>query len=107
MTLGAVSFFLLPLCALVSIPAQAQTGPWTTSLRGSWVQTGPAAQGDLTLAGRDNTAEIVVARDETAAVRQAADFLAGDIEKISGYRPPVVNTPSGDRVAIQIGRAHV
>jgi len=43
-----------------------------------------------------------VGDDEKAAVHRAAEFLAGDIEKISGYRPPVVKTPGGDRVAIRL-----
>jgi len=91
-----ISCFLLALCA------SAQTAPWTTPLRGSWVQTGPAATGDVTLAAKDSASEIVVGDGENAAVHQAAEFLAGDIEKISGYRPPVVKTPGGDRVAIRL-----
>jgi hypothetical protein len=66
------------------------------------VQTGPAATGDVTLAAKDSASEIVVGDGENAAVHQAAEFLAGDIEKISGYRPPVVKTPGGDRVAIRL-----
>ncbi|SPE29776.1 conserved exported hypothetical protein [Candidatus Sulfopaludibacter sp. SbA6] len=89
-----IPYFLMALCALAS----AQTAPWTTTLRGSWVQTGPPAQGDLTLAA----SEVVVSDGESSAVHQAAEFLAGDIEKISGYRPPVVKTPSGDRVGIRL-----
>ena len=94
--------FLLALCALTSSLAIAQTAPWTISLRGSWVQTGPPAQGDVTLAGGDRASEVVVSDDENAAVHQAAEFLAGDIEKISGYRPPVVKAPSGDRVSLRL-----
>jgi hypothetical protein len=93
---------LLTLCALGSNRASAQTAPWTTSLRGSWVRTGPAAQGDVTLAAKDSVSEIVVGDDENSAVRQAAEFLAGDIEKISGYKPPVVKTPSGNRASIRL-----
>jgi hypothetical protein len=54
------------------------------------------------LAGRDGASEVVVSDDENAAVHQAAEFLAGDIEKISGYKPLVVKTPSGDRVSIRL-----
>jgi hypothetical protein len=43
----------------------------------------------------------VVADDENSAVRQAAEFLAGDIEKISGYRLAVAKTP-GDGVNIRL-----
>lgn len=56
----------------------------------------------MTLAGREGVGQIVVADDENAAVHQAAEFLAGDIEKISGHRPPVVKTASDDRVNIRL-----
>lgn len=98
----SVPYLFLLLCALFPIHTSAQNRPWTTSLRGSWVQTGPAAQGDLILASRDSTAEIVIASNENSAVKQAAEFLAGDIEKISGKRPPVVDSPNGDRVSIRL-----
>ena len=92
---------LLTLCAFVSSRASAQTAPWTAPLRGSWVQTGPAAQGDVVLAAKDGTSQIVVGDDENAAVHQAAEFLAGDIEKIGGHRPQIVKAP-GDRVNIRL-----
>jgi len=97
-----IPYFLLALCALACSLASAQTAPWTTPLRGSWVQTGPPAQGDVILAGRDRASEVVVSDDENSAVHPAAEFLAGDIEKISGYRPRVVKTPGGDRVSIRL-----
>jgi len=97
-----VAYLVLALCAFPSIRAAAQTSPWTSALRGSWVQTGPAAAGDLILAGKDATSEIVVGDDENTAVHQAAVFLAGDIERISGHMPPVVKAPSGDRVSIRL-----
>jgi hypothetical protein len=93
----ALTCFLLGFCGLAS----AQTAPWTEPLRGSWVQTGPVAAGDVTLAGRGVASRIVVADDENTAVRQAAEFLAADIEKISGYRPAVAKTP-GDGVNIRL-----
>ena len=98
----AILYFLPALCALSSGRAWAQNSPWSTPLRGSWVRTGAAAPGDVILAGRDATCQIVVADDENAAVHQAAGFLAADIEKISGYRPPVVNLPAGGRVHIRL-----
>src|SRR5258708_4134105 len=90
--IGSIPYFLVGLCA------SAQTAPWTTPVRGSWVQTGTPAQGDVRLAG----SEIVVSDDENSAVHQAAEFLAGDIEKISGHKPPIVKTPGGDRVNIRL-----
>jgi hypothetical protein len=46
--------------------------------------------------------EIVVARNEASPVQQAAEFLAADIEKISGTKPRVVDTPNLDRVNIRL-----
>jgi hypothetical protein len=85
-------------CFLLAFGASAQTAPWTTTLRGSWVQTGAAGSGDVSLTG----CEIVVADDENSAVRQAAEFLAGDLEKISGHRPAIVKTASGDKAGIRL-----
>jgi hypothetical protein len=56
----------------------------------------------VTLAGKGAPSRIVVSDDENAAVRQAAEFLAGDIEKISGYRPAVAKTPGGDGANIRL-----
>jgi hypothetical protein len=85
----ALAILLLCVCGLAS----AQTIPWTSVLRGSWVQTGPVAAGDVTLAARGGAARIVVSDAENSAVHQAAEFLAGDIEGISGYRPAVADAP--------------
>src|SRR5690349_3210567 len=83
---------LVALC--LSLDVAAAQASWTTPLRGSWVQTGTLAQGDVILAGRDGAAQIVVGDNENAAVHQAAEFLAGDIAKISGRRPSIETTPS-------------
>jgi len=98
----ASAFISVALGALFAPFCAAQTAPWTVALRGSWVQTGPAATGDVTLAGRGSASRIVVADDENSAVHQAAEFLAGDIENISGYRPPIVNAPAAGRVNIRL-----
>ena len=74
----------LALCIVACTLASSQTVPWTTALRGSWVQTGPRAPGDVLLAGRDRVSEVVVGDNENSAVHQAAEFLAGDIQRISG-----------------------
>ena len=39
--------------ALIAAPGLAQNAPWTSVLRGSWVETGSAAAGDVMLASRD------------------------------------------------------
>jgi len=91
-----IPFFLLAASAV------AQNGPWTGQLRGSWVETGPAAAGDVTLASKDTVCQIVVADDENMAVHQAAQFLADDIERISGLRPALVKTASDDKVNVRL-----
>jgi hypothetical protein len=54
------------------------------------------------LASSDSGAEIVVGPAELLNVRQAATFLAGDIEAISGYRPAIVATPTSGRTSIRL-----
>jgi len=92
MILRSLAFILFSSLAL------AQTEPWTTPLRGSWIQSETPAAGDVSLAG----SEIVVAGTENSAVKQAAQFLAGDIEKISGHKPAIVGTATAGRTAIHM-----
>jgi hypothetical protein len=95
MALAAVFVFVLPLVALAQ--------EWTEPVRGSWVRAQGAPQaGDVVLASNGEGCEIVVAASEHTAVKQAALFLAGDIEKISGYKPPIVDIPTGRRVVIHL-----
>jgi hypothetical protein len=54
------------------------------------------------LASQGSGAEIVVGAAEPLNVRQAATFLAGDIETISGYRPPLVATPTPGKTSIRL-----
>ena len=89
---------LIP-CLFVLGAATAQTAPWAGALRGSWVRTGPLESGDVVL---DSATQIAVASDENSAVRQAAAFLAGDIEKISSHRPAIVAAPAADRPVIHL-----
>src|SRR5947207_5472215 len=97
--------YLTPLVlagSLVPAVGAAQAEPWAAPVRGSWVRTGLAARGDVVLASRDSGAEIVVGAAENLNVRQAAVFLAGDIETISGYRPPIVTIPTTGRTSIRL-----
>src|SRR5689334_9128859 len=84
------------------LPLAAQTGPWTGAVRGSWVQTSAPGAGDVTLTSSNITAQIVVADDENLAVHQAAQFLAGDIEKISGHKPAVVASATPGSATIHL-----
>ncbi len=89
--------------ALVLGQLSASAQEWTAPVRGSWARTGgPAVPGEVVLAAPGGGCELVVDPHEPSAVRQAAEFLAGDIEKLSGYRPPMVVAPSGQRVAVRL-----
>ena len=73
---------------MVCGPASAQQ--WTDHVRGSWVAD-PAAhdKNNVVLVDGESVCDIVVADTENSAVKQAATFLAGDIEAISGKRPKI------------------
>ena len=87
---------------LCLLSGNAYAQQWSEPVRGSWVRAdGRAQDGDVTLAQNGSGCEIVVGGDEHSAVTQAAAFLATDIERISGYKPPIVSMPSGGRVAIR------
>jgi len=91
---------LMALCIAFPIAASAQE--WSRPVRGSWVRSGAAQPGDVILAGNGADCEIVVAANENSAVRQAAIFLAGDIEKITGYKPPILTQPGGQRATVRL-----
>jgi len=92
----------IALC-IFALPLMVFAQEWTGPVRGSWVRAdGTAQAGEVVLVRDGNACEIVVAADENTAVKQAANFLAGDIEKISGARPPIVAKPTGQRVAIRL-----
>ncbi len=99
---GWMTAMLLLACSLVPTGGAAQTDPWGAPVRGSWLRTGPAALGDVVLVSGRSGAEIVVGASENLNVRQAATFLAGDIETISGYRPPIVATPTAGKTSIRL-----
>src|SRR5207244_524875 len=89
--------YLAPLAlagSLVPAGSAAQADPWAAPVRGSWVRTGPAARGHVVLASHDSGAEIVVGGAENLNLRQAAGFLAGQIEASSGIPPPRRHTPT-------------
>src|SRR5262249_58528428 len=64
--------------------------------------TAQSDPGDVALAGNGDGCEIVVSSDEHSAVHQAATFLADDIERISGYKPPIVSQPTGQRATVRL-----
>ncbi|MCA1574676.1 MAG: glycosyl hydrolase 115 family protein, partial [Acidobacteria bacterium] len=97
-------FLAAIICALLSgfLYESATAQEWSPPVRGSWVRDGAAQAGDVVLVDRKAGCEIIVLETEHSAVKQAAAFLAADIEKISGFKSQVVSTPSGRRVAIHL-----
>lgn len=68
---------------------------WTEKVRGSWIRNEAVQAGDVVLADQNKICEIVVGEKEASNVRQAAVFLAADIEKISGIKPAIVKSANG------------
>lgn len=92
-------FRRLVLLAATAIAALAQQTPWTgPPLRGAWVRTASPAPNDVNL----SNAQVVVAANEPANVRQAAEFLASDLEKITGRKPEIAATAAPGRVTIRL-----
>src|SRR5215510_13507181 len=85
-----------------TVLAAQSAATWSAPLRGSWVQTGSVVSGDVTLATGASACDIVVGANEGSNVKQAAAFLAGDIERISGQRPAIIEQPTEGRVAIHL-----
>jgi hypothetical protein len=90
----------VPVVLLAASAAMGQE--WSGPVRGSWVRQGDLQAGDVVLGAGNDAAEIVVAPAEHSAVKQAAEFLAGDIEKITGAHPPIVSAATGRVVAIHL-----
>ena len=88
------------LLAILVLPVAAQE--WSAPVRGSWVQAGAAAPGDVVLYGNGTRCEIVVEPEAHSAILRAATVLAGDIERITGYRPPVTSTGTEGATQIRI-----
>lgn len=71
--------------------------------RGSWVANpGSPANGNVPLVTPAAKGTVVIPDDAHSAVKQAASFLAADIEKISGYKPDIVNSAPANNVAIHL-----
>lgn len=71
-------------------------------IRGSWIRKGKIQDGDVILSQNSKVCQIVVTPGENSAVQQAAQFLANDIEKISGSRPSIVRKSDGKYSAIHL-----
>ncbi|MHC4743171.1 MAG: glycosyl hydrolase 115 family protein, partial [Planctomycetota bacterium] len=70
--------------------------PGTVFARGvqEFVTTSCSA-GDVKLVWEDLVADVYVSRAETSAVRNAARLFVEDVERVSGRKPAVKNSPTG------------
>lgn len=75
---------------------------WREPLRGAWVGDERAPETGIVLASNGTGSEIVVSAGENSVVRQASAFLSADIEKISGFAPLIVSSPSRAPVRIRL-----
>jgi hypothetical protein len=78
---------------------------WSSPVRGSWVREGEKQDGDVVLVDESGACDIIVGDNEDSAVKQAAAFLAGDIEKIAGRRPAIVARSVDARREIHLSTA--
>ncbi|MDV6167142.1 glycosyl hydrolase 115 family protein [Flavobacterium sp. DG1-102-2] len=90
------------LCFVQLSNAQSKKTAWDKTLRGAWIQDDQQGVKDVILAGNGKVCEIVVGKNENSAVRQAAEFLAGDLEKICGSKPKIVESASKNAVSIRL-----
>jgi len=98
----SVICLITQLCFVSLSNAQSKQSAWDESLRGAWVQNDKPVAKDVVLAGNGKVCEIVVGKSENSAVKQAAEFLAGDIEKICGSKPKMVQEGSKSVVSIRL-----
>ncbi|QBG47009.1 hypothetical protein EGM51_06225 [Verrucomicrobia bacterium S94] len=94
MTKRCTLLFLL----ILTLTSWAQE--WNAPVRGSWI-----ADTGLTLVGKDRVADIVVSPDAHSCVKQAAKFLASDIEKITGQKPDIVPKVRNNKPFIRLATA--
>ena len=83
----------LLICALFGTPIFAQR----IVLKSSF------GSGDFPLVHQDKAATIIASSEDTKVAQIAAAHLAGDIEKVTGEKPPLKNTPEPTDTAVIIG----
>ncbi|MEP6663156.1 MAG: glycosyl hydrolase 115 family protein, partial [Verrucomicrobiota bacterium] len=88
---------------LCQLPLRAQS--WTETVRGSWVREGETQNGDVTLYDGKTICDIEVRPEENSAVKQAATFLAGDIERLTGDKPAIVERAIVGHITIHLSTA--
>jgi hypothetical protein len=94
---------MLTLCVVLSCVLPATAQEWSGPVRGSWARQGEAKDGDINLSDDAGLkCEIVVGPAPASPVRQASEFLAGDIEKLTGHRPAITAVASGAGAAIHL-----
>lgn len=82
------------------LPGKSKTN-WNTR-RGSWIRKEAAEAGDIVLAAPGKACQIVMNDKEHSAVKQAASFLAKDIQKISGHTPALSTAAKTGITSMQV-----
>ncbi|MFK7915227.1 MAG: glycosyl hydrolase 115 family protein [Pseudomonadales bacterium] len=92
---------LIVLLVAVMIPALAGAKLSEQSRRGAWLAS-TEAESALTLVRPGQRADIVLSPSAHSAVRQAALFLAADIEKMTGQKPAIVTQATPGKPSIRL-----
>ena len=95
---------LIVILVVLFSAAHASAQAWTGRVRGSWVND-PHDPAGVVLASPLGVCAIVVAPTEQPCVKQAAVFLAGDIERLTGKRPPILDKPDEHGGIIRLATA--
>ncbi|MFK7863816.1 MAG: hypothetical protein AB8B95_06255 [Pseudohongiellaceae bacterium] len=75
-------------CCILFFQTLLHAQSWDQIKRGAWLGEADSAE-NLVLVNDRFVADIVISPEAHSAVRQAAEFLAADIEKISGKKPRI------------------
>ncbi|WP_139959857.1 hypothetical protein [Flavicella sediminum] len=75
---------------------------WESVVRGSWVEKGSLNTKSIALVDASKLVDIIVSSKEHSCVRQAAFFLAADIEKITGKKPKIRTKARKGKSAIHL-----
>lgn len=87
------------LCLLAPLWLSAQQ--WTDPVRGSWASD----TAGVPIFDGNSICQIELSAAEQSPVRQAAKFLASDIEKLTGHKPPIVEHAEAGRATIHLRTA--
>ncbi|AUP78823.1 glycosyl hydrolase 115 family protein [Flavivirga eckloniae] len=88
--------------ALLFIQSTLLAQHWQEPVRGAWLHDSGIENEGVVLVEDNRVVDIVVSSNTNSAVKQAALFLASDIEKITGKKPEIVSKSNTENPAIHL-----